>query len=217
MDTLTRAQAVFTRQIDAYVDAGYDDLADLTESEFRDAVEPLRTALDRAVAEGLTVDASPDQVPFAVVVTGRILPPSVRAHALRVSGGDKPGAIDPGHVADVNGYSPASGIEIPDADSYLLLDVRRGDTFREIAADDAVRSLVRDGRTPLTLDEGISYATVHPAALEVDAGFLLAGSRSGKRVPALWVTAGAAMLGWGGESTPETWLGVASAARRVVP
>jgi len=215
MDTLTRAQAAFTRQVDAYVEAGYDDLADLTESEFRDRIEPLRTAVDRAVAEGLVVDTTPDRLAFAVVVTAALLPPSVRAAALRVQGSVKPGIVDPGHLADVDRYAPAPGVEIPAGDAYLVIDASRGDTFREIAAEDAVRALVAADRTPLTLDEGLSFATVHPGVLEVDAGFLLAGSRSGKRVPALWVTAGAATLGWGGESTPETWLGVASAARRI--
>ncbi len=217
MDTLTRAQADFTRQADAYVGAGYVDLADLTESEFRERIAPLRSVVDEAVAEGLGLEASAERLPFAIVVTSRLVDPGPRVAALALPGGAKPGVVDPGHATSLSSYEPAPGGNVPDVDAYLLVDVDRGDRFREIAADDAVRALASDGRVPLTLDEGLSVAAVHPRILEVDAGFLLAGSRANLRVPALWVTAGAPMLGWGGGATPETWLGVASAARRVAP
>lgn len=217
MDALGRAQALFTLHVDAYVAGGYDELADLTEAEFRQRLEPLRGALDRAVSGGLAVESSAEHVPFAVVVSSRLIPAVSRVGQLRVPGEDKPGTVDPGHKGDLHLYEPIAGLDIPDADAYLLIDVERGDTFREIAASDALHALAAHGRSPLTLDEGISFATVHPRALEVDAGFLLAGSRHDRRVPALWVTAGRPVLGWGGEATPETWLGVASAASRVAP
>jgi len=215
MDALSHAQALFTRQVDAYVAAGYDERADLTESEFRRLLEPLRAVLDRAVAEGLGLELSPARLPFVVVVTSRLVPPGDRVAQLRVAGSDKEGTIDPGHRDGLAAYLPIPDLLLPDADAYLLVDVDRGDTLREIAANDAVSALAASGRSPLALDEGLSLAAVHPLALEPDAGFLLAGSRNRRRVPALWVTAGGATLGWGGGATPETWLGVASAAARV--
>ncbi|HEX7590236.1 MAG TPA: DUF5701 family protein [Demequinaceae bacterium] len=214
---MSHSQALFTQQLDAYVAAGYDDLVDLTESEFRARLEPLRTVLDRAVADGLALDSSADHVPFVVVVTSRVVPPEARVSRLRVPGSDREGAIDPGHRDGLAAYRPIPGLPLPAAEAYLLVDVDRGDTLREIAADDALRAIAATNRSPLTLDEGLSLATVHPLALEADAGFLLAGSRHRRRVPALWVTAGGAMLGWGGGATPEAWLGVASAAARVAP
>jgi hypothetical protein len=215
MDVVSHSQGLFTSQVDAYVAAGYDDLADLTESEFRSRLEPLRLVVDRAVANGLALESSANHVPFVVVVTSRLLPPGSRVAPLRVRGSDREGAIDPGHKDGLAAYRPIPGLPLPDADAYLLVDVDRGDALREIAADDAATALAADHRSPLTLDEGLSLAAVHPLALEIDAGFLLAGSRHRRRVPALWVTAGGAMLGWGGGATPEAWLGVASAATRV--
>ncbi len=212
MDVVSHSQGLFTRQVDAYVAAGYDDLADLTEAAFRARLEPLRTVLDRAVADGLALDLSADHVPFVVVVTSRLVPPEARVSRLRVPGSDKEGAIDPGHRDGLGAYHPIPDIGIPDAEAYLLVDVDRGDTLREIAADDAVSALAAHHRNPLTLDEGLSLAAVHPLAMEIDAGFLLAGSRHRRRVPALWVAAGGAVLGWGGDATPEAWLGVASTA-----
>jgi hypothetical protein len=215
MDALTRAQALFTLQADAYVAAGYHDLADMTEAEFRGRLEPLRSALDRAIADGLALGTGPKRVPFTVAVTSRLVERGARVPSLRVPGRDISGVADRGHSGELDAYEDLGGLGIPDADAYLLLDVDRGDTYREIAPDDALVSLAARSRSPLTIDEGLSLATVHPAVLEVDAGFLLAGSRHGLRVPALWVTAGTPMLGWGGGATPETWLGVASTASRV--
>jgi hypothetical protein len=217
MDAVSHAQILFTRQVDAYVAAGYDDLADLTESEFRARLEPLRVVVDRSVADGLALESSADHVPFVLVVTSRLLPPEIRVPPLRVQGSAREGAIDPGHRDGLAAYRPISELRLPDAETYLLVDVDRGDALREIAADDASSALGAGHRSPLTLDEGLSFAAVHPLALEADAGFLLAGSRHRRRVPALWVTAGGAMLGWGGGATPEAWLGVASAAARVAP
>ena len=217
MDNVSHAQALFTLQVDAYVATGYDDLADLTESEFRARLDPLRDVVDRAVADGLALESSADHVPFVVVVTSRLVPPGARIAQLRVPGSDREGAIDPGHRDGLAAYHPIPDLRLPDAEAYLLVDVDRGDTMREIAADDALSALAAGNRSPLTLDEGLSLATVHPLALEADAGFLLAGSRHRRCVPALWVTAGGAMLGWGGGATPEAWLGVASAAARVAP
>ena len=215
MESVSLAQAEFTRQVDAYLAAGCDDAADLTESGFRRRLEPLRAALDRVVAEGLALEASRDHLPFVVVVTSRLLAPGDRVATLRVPGGARQGTVDPGHRDGLAAYHSIPDLGLPDADAYLLVDVERGDTLREIAPDEAVSALKASGRSPLTLDEGLSLATVHPLALEPDAGFLLAGSRNRRRVPALWVTAGGAVLGWGGVATPEAWLGVASAATRV--
>lgn len=217
MDALTRAQARFTLQADAYVAAGYHDLANMTEAGFRARLEPLRSGLDRAIADGLTLATGPAHSPFALAVTSRLVDREARVPPLRVPGRDSPGVADRGHRGRLDAYEDLGGLGIPDADAYLLLDVDRGDTYREIAPDDALVSIEARARSPLTLDEGLSLATVHPAVFEVDAGFLLAGSRHGLRVPALWVTAGSPVLGWGGGSTPETWLGVASAASRVAP
>jgi Family of unknown function (DUF5701) len=215
MDVVSHSQGLFTRQVDAYVAAGYDDLADLTEAAFRARIEPLRAVLDQAVADGLALESSADHVPFVLVVTSRLVSPEARVSTLRVPGSDREGAIDPGHRDGLAAYHPIPDLRLPDAETYLLVDVDRGDTLREIAANDAVSALAAHHRSPLTLDEGLSLAAVHPLAMEIDAGFLLAGSRHHRRVPALWVTAGGAMLGWGGGATPEAWLGVASAAARV--
>lgn len=215
MDALARAQALFTLQADAYVAAEYHHLADMTEAEFRGRLEPLRSALDRAIAGGLALATDPRRVPFTVAVTSRLVGRGARVPSLRVPGHDNPGVADRGHSGELDAYEDLGELDLPDADAYLLLDVDRGDTYREIAPDDALVSLAARSRSPLTIDEGLSLATVHPAVFEVDAGFLLAGSRHGLRVPALWVTAGTPMLGWGGGATPETWLGVASTASRV--
>ncbi len=55
-----------------------------------------------------------------------------------------------------------------------------------------------------------------PHVLERNRCFMLSGSRRGdRRVPAMWISAGAPKLGWCWDGNPHGWLGVASAAGRV--
>ena len=217
MDQLGAAQALFTKQVDAYVARRYPLLAELTEIDFRDRLEPLRRAVDHAVAAGLSVRKTTGRVPFVVVVTSRLLPAEVRVPGLVPEQSTTPGSLDPGwREGELETFAPTPNLVIPERDAYLLLDVGRGDDYREITANDAVFDLGSHGRTALTLDEGVSLATVYPSTLERDAGFMLAGSRrEDLRVPAIWVSAGAAKLGWGGAETPEAYLGIASAAARL--
>ena len=44
---------------------------------------------------------------------------------------------------------------------------------------------------------------------------LLASRCGDKRVPAIWISAGAPKLGWCWDGNPHTWLGAASAGARV--
>ena len=82
--------------------------------------------------------------------------------------------------------------------------------------EEALPVILRRGRTPLTIEEGIAVVTHAPHVLERNRCFMLSGSRRGdRRVPAMWISAGAPKLGWCWDGNPHGWLGVASAAGRV--
>ena len=84
-----------------------------------------------------------------------------------------------------------------------------------VAQVDALSVIASRGRTPLTIDEGLSLATVFPELLVKNHCFMLAGSTRGdKRVPALWISERAPKLGWCFQGVPHSWLGVASARGR---
>ena len=97
---------------------------------------------------------------------------------------------------DLAGYHPIEGCEPPGA-AYLLVDVERGEEFRNVRPEDATRTIRERGRTPLTIDEGIALVTQVPQVLEKNNCFMLAGSRRhDRRVPALWISERAPKLGW---------------------
>jgi len=197
-------------QVDAYVAADYPALAGLTESAFRSLFDGL------AVPNDNVPDAVAGQVPFVAVVTSALVPAEARVPLLRLTTSDRPGILDRNHGEEgLAPYRPVDGLDVPDAPVYLLTGIDRGDEFRDVAPRDALPVIASRGRTPLTIDEGLSLATVFPELLVKNHCFMLAGSTRGdKRVPALWISERAPKLGWCFQGVPHSWLGVASARGR---
>src|SRR5690606_5586236 len=132
-------------------------------------------------------------------------------------GSKKPGIVDKNHFSDdrpgLAHYKPLPALAVPAAPVYVLIGIQRGDEFRNVAPASAIETLAARGRTGLTIDEGISWATIDPGVLEKNHCFMLAGSdRGDRRMPALWISERAPKLGWCFKGNPHTWLGIASAA-----
>lgn len=213
----------FQDQVDRLVTLGYPALAGLAEAAFRELLEPLRAAADELDRrEG--PEPTPAHVPYVVVPTREIVPPERTVPLLRLWGpkglGSKPGVVDRNHAeGDLAGYHPIEASTPPGA-AYLLVDVERGEEFCNVRPEDATATVLGRGRSPLTIDEGIALVTQFPAVLEKNKCFMLAGSRRSaipgdRRVPALWISDQAPKLGWCWDGNPHTWLGLASAARRM--
>jgi hypothetical protein len=224
------AGAELERQTERLVSLGYGELTGLGDEGIRAAVEPLRaTVLARTSAMSAP---APSAVPFVVVFAPWLAPPA-RTMPLITRGTrpPKPGFVTPDLAdgGDIDRFTPIEGIELPDVDAYLLLDVHRGDELRSWRPDDALPEITGRGRTPLTVHEGIALVTLFPQTLEKNRCFMLLGSRCGdRRVPALWISGGsqgdggsarrgAAKLGWCWAGNLHTWLGHASAGERVAP
>lgn len=154
-----------------------------------------------------------ERVPFVLVVPSAAKPATTAMARTALSG--KPGSVNK-HAGDIDGFAPIEGLGLPDAAAYLLVDVERGSEFCGTPPERAVAVLADRGRTPLTVAEGIALITLHPEVLEKNHCFSLAGSRKGdRRVPALWISKQAPHLGWCFAGAPHSWLGLASAGRRV--
>lgn len=190
--------ATLESQVNSYVSAGYPQVAGLTESAFRALFDPLE----------------PLDAPALAVVTSAVVPQEPRVTALRLPGSTREGILDRNHgEAGLEPY--ARVVDIPEAPVYWLYGIDRGDEFLNVAPRDALSVIAERGRTALTIDEGLSLATVAPHFVEKNHCFMLAGSRRGdKRVPAIWISQRAPKLGWCFEGVPHTWLGIASAAGR---
>ncbi|RAN97274.1 hypothetical protein GAR06_00749 [Micromonospora saelicesensis] len=205
------AESEFDSQLDRLVQLGYPALAGLTESAFRDLVAPLRA---RAVEGTAGLPAPTDaRVPFLLVITRDLIGVPERVELTTLAGKRKPGVIDRNYAEDdLPRFDPIKELEVPAGPAYLLFDVDRGEEYRNLAPAMAMEGITAQGRLPLSIDEGLAFITLHPAALASNRCFSLVGSRCGdKRVPALWISQGAPKLGWCWYGNPHTWLGSASA------
>ena len=203
-------------QLETYVGLGYPSLAGLSEDAFREL------ASAAIAAAGSAPDAGSGKAGIAglLVVTSALIAPEARVPLLRLPGSTKPGIVDKNHDSDarkgLGHYAPRPDVMVPDAPIYVALGIERGDEFRDVAPRDALSVIAGRGRSPLTIDEGISLASVAPELLEKNHCFMLAASTRGdKRVPALWIADKAPKLGWCFDGVPHSWLGVASVAKRV--
>lgn len=205
------AATEFDRQLHRLVELGYPALADLTADAFRDLVAPLRAAAVTGTA-GLPAPTEA-RVPFLLVVTRDLVPVEERLALTTLAGKRKTGFLDRHYAeGDLARFDPIKELEVPEGPAYLLFDVDRGEETLNLAPSAAMEVITGQDRLPLTIDEGLAFVTLYPAALAKNKCFSLVGSRCGdKRVPAIWISQGAPKLGWCWYGNPHTWLGSASA------
>lgn len=108
---------------------------------------------------------------------------------------------------------------------YLADELERGNQMANWSPDEALPAITAVGRTPMTVGEGIHWLLQRPDVLARGHCFMTIGSRLRKpngsldaRTPALWISNGnrdAPQLGWCWAGNRHTWLGFASASRRV--
>lgn len=198
-------------QIDRLIDLGVGTLSGLTDEQLRDIAR---------------TDA-PDGV--LLVPHARLVPPSALAPLLERA--DKGGfvVVD---MTDLDLFAPIAGLDVPDASFYLVDWPDRGDEMANWSPDEALPAITAAGRTPLTINEGIAWLLQQPEQLEPNHCFMTIGSRLRKpngrldsRTPAIWISGGtgrdgrdrkgAPKVGWCWAGNRHTWLGFASATRRL--
>ena len=203
------AAAEFDRQLGTLLDLGDPALAGLPVADFTALLAPLRAVAEAAGG----APATADRVPFVVVLPAKLVPVAATMPLTALDG--RPGGVA-GLLPDVERFVPTDLAPAPAPEPYLLVDVDRGAEFRNRAPEAALPVLAERGRSPLTVEEGVALVTHFPGTLVKNHCFSLAGSRAGdRRVPALWISRRAPVLGWCWAGNPHTWLGVASAARRL--
>ncbi|HEX6918233.1 MAG TPA: DUF5701 family protein [Phycicoccus sp.] len=192
------------------IEERYGDLAGVDRERLTSSVEKLRGLLPEVAAAG----PAEENLPFVVVVRSTLVPTVAAVERIEVRG--KAGWTD--MAGELDGYRPIEGVEVPDADAYLLVDVSTGPETLDVTPADALPRITAAGRTPLTIDEGVALLTQHPDVLaERNAYQALASRADNKRIPSFWVSKGAPRLGWCWEGNPHSWLGSASAAQRLAP
>ena len=193
------------RQVETLLTRGYPALAGLDEAAFMTLLDPLRALLPGA------------QVPeeahlaFLLVVPHTLVPTVAAVERFEVRG--RAGWTD---MADeIGSYRPIEGVEVA-VGPYLLVEVSTGPETLNVPPGEALPMIHAAGRTPLTVDEGVALVTQLPESLTEHNAFQAVGSRAdNKRIPSFWMSKGAPRLGWCWEGNPHTWLGSASAAKRL--
>lgn len=157
-----------------------------------------------------------------------IAPPSVLTPKL--DRGGKPGFVV-ADMTDVDDFHAIDEVDIPRSPTYSVHGLDRGDAMLNWTPNEALPEILKAGRTPLTISEGIFWLLQQPAALEPGRCFMTTGSRLRRpdgrldsRTPALWISGGtgrdgavnrgAPKLGWCWAGNRHTWLGIASASSR---
>jgi hypothetical protein len=195
----------FERQVANLVARGYPELAGLDENAFLQHVAPLADELPEHGDDG--------RIPFVVVVRSELVPAEQAMPLVELKGKRGFVSMDPTQPAE---YSATEDVDVPAGLAYLVTGVDTGGDTLNVTPDDALETIRRRGRSPLTIDEGIAVLTHYPDVLQTRNAFSILGSRKGdRRVPALWISAGKPRLGWCWAGNPHTWLGSASCGSRI--
>lgn len=153
------------------------------------------------------------RIPFVVVVGSQLAPRDKAIGFVTLSG--KAGFTEM-PAEDLDRFRPIERVTLPAASAWLVTDVDAGGPFLSVTPDDALETILRDGRSPLTIDEGMALVTHVPGILKERNAFSMLGSRCGdRRVTAMWISRGRPRLGWCWAGNPHTWLGSASCGGRI--
>ena len=198
-------------QAERLIGLGVHEVAGLSPAELRDA------AADAGPADGALLVVHPDRAPAS------------RLPDLLEIGGKRGFVVV--DMTDVDSFTPIEQAAPTAGPMYLAHALDRGDALANWSPDEALPEIGAQGRTPLTLTEGLHWVLQQPEALERNRCFMTIGSRLRKadgrldaRTPAIWLSngtgrdgrdrRGAPKVGWCWAGNRHTWLGFASAAGR---
>jgi hypothetical protein len=204
---------LFDSQLQTLLQKGYPKAANLSDIEFSSLVVPLKEKIQQL--QLFELDIEKGKLPFVIVIS-RDLIANERAMSL-VEREGKQGItkLFPHTSAD---FPPLSTVNLPKTKAYLLLNIDRGKASINVPPNEALREIVSQNRSPLTIDEGIAIVTQYPDFLIKNNCFSLLASRhtGDQRVPAIWINAQKQPnLGWCWDGNPHTWLGSASCSDRL--
>ena len=145
------------QQAERLIELGVHQLAGLSESDLCAAVAP-EAESERAL---LVIKAD-------MVAASRLAP------LLQLDG--KPGFVVE-DMADVDGFAPIAGVDLPGSPVYVVHDLDRGDDLANWSPNEALVEIAARGRTPLTLTEGMYWLLQRPDRLERNHCFMTIGSR----------------------------------------
>lgn len=183
----------------------------MTASEFRAALQPLQPYASGF--DDTPFDPSSGKVPFVLVIRSARAPVATTLPLINRRGKIALERLEPKKPED---FRAIESVAVPEGDAYLIRDIDRGAETLNVTPNDAHQTILQQGRSPLTIEEGVALLTQFPEFVQPNNCFSMLASRCGdKRVPALWLSEGHPKLGWCWAGNPHTWLGSASCVERV--
>lgn len=200
----------FQRQLDHMVASNYPEFANITEEQLRKLANPLLDLL------GDFEVTKEHNIPFVIVVKHNLVSSEDAISQVVVNKQQGSVATTPVNPTD---FKEIESVDIPDAEMYLLFDIDTGKEFLNRSPEDCLKAIHEQGRTPLTLDEGVAIVSQFPEVLTDKERYnciQMPGSRiaGDQRVPSIWMSYNKPRLGWCWDRNIHTWLGSASAAYR---
>ncbi|MFL1677274.1 DUF5701 family protein [Paenibacillus dendritiformis] len=202
----------FDRQVGNLIQASYPAFVGLDEEAFKEQLAPLR---QRVQSLPMPEEIEPRQghVPYIIVVTSDGVAGDKAMEQVERQGKRGFSIME---AEEIRRFQPIEGVELPAGIAYVAADIDRGMETLNVTPNEALKTIAQQGRSPLTIEEGIALLTHYPDMLQKNNGFSLLASRCGdRRVTALWISGGRPKLGWCWAGNPHTWLGSASCGRRI--
>lgn len=203
----------FDIQIQKFIDKKYPEMAQLDTNDFLHELQPLKEKLPD---EEFILDLDQGKLSFVIVIKNNVVATEKAMSVLEKDGRHGITKLFPHEPKDFQIIDTES---IPQSDVYLLFDIDRGRDTINLAPNEAMNIIRADNRLPLTIDEGVAIVTQYPEFLMKNNCFSLLASRheGDQRVPAIWInTKKEPNLGWCWDGNPHTWLGSASAGKRII-
>ena len=198
----------FDRQVNNLLLRGYPERAGLREDEFLQHIVPLEEKIPQ-----LRTGADKARVAFVIAVSNELVP---RDEAMTLVELDGKRGFSTMEADDLERFAALEGMGIPLGSAYLVADIDTGAGTLNVTPDEAITTIARENRSPLTIDEGVALITHYPEVLKTKNYFSMPGSRCGdRRVTAMWISEGTPRLGWCWAGNPHTWLGSASCGSRI--
>ena len=193
--SLEELEGQFEDQVQRFVDLGFPKAAGISEEAFRSRLEPLREKLEELVGREFPAG----HIPFIVVPREKLLALEKEIPLMEVYG--KKGFT----TLNLSELKTADGVEIPESLAYLALDVENGKAMLGRIPDEAVKQFKKEGRSPLTAEEGVAIILQHPEILK-DHYMDLPGSRHDDgKVASLWLSGGEPKLRWSWAGYSGAW------------
>lgn len=203
----------FDRQVENLVQKGYPEAINITKHDFLRKTRSLKDKLENLSLP--EIDLEKGRLPFVIVIKNQLITPEKMMELVEKGGKSGVTILRP-HTSQ--NFKTIDEVSIPDETVYLLIDIDRGKENINLPPNEAMVLIKEDGRSPLTINEGIAMVTHFPGFLIENNCFSLLASRTGadQRVPAIWINAKKEPnLGWCWDGNPHTWLGSASCMSRI--